>query len=971
MSSSDAPPRRTSRSRASSTVGNTQCVHPSATSVDVNTAISIEDLTQLYGEGRSAARDRFEVHADFVNVSDETLQLLFVSSARDNRSTKETIFPPPTYRRDAKKIRDWFDLGNRQRQTMLAEVDENLEVVPSPTDCTLCWNGNSWEERVVDGGENTGTGPSSVQQHPMADEGRVGCPGVTLDYIQHHHSVSKERAERISLGFKHACRESLTTRARLSHPENNQYHHAPPTIGVLCDGNNTSQEKWTVEEHAHPPEDDNYNHLSIHAMACSKETFVVGDDPAAKPICAGCIAAKKRLFERFDQNVKARETQFKPQTRRIIMEKSGSLQKQHTDYFQRESKKKGQKIARRDTIINNYSEQTGVQIKVNKASDAIFNESVADAVGKYLEKKLSKDSIAELAFRQSVETHRIACDKGAQAVRHSSLMIRLGALTLQSMGLKGGLFDLVAKIAGFPSSRQLRRYTVSNSNDPDGIMHDNCKRARDIFNGMFPDADPDAYERHCALAFDGMKVKARFGVGRNTNEIVGIDNHAFDEDVILRELKELEAEEESTDGDGTKLGIANNFLVFIATTWTSKGKICFLAARYGKKSVTAPFLVRTLRECILALAFYGFIVDTLAGDGASENRATFKLLATISARDILRTIYSEEELKGLPLDFKIGFRHPHRRYRDKVTIVIGGEMPHWVKKFRNAFDNESRTLMFEGKEMALDPIYQVWLVSGDATASGDMRQYHFTHDHYMLNAYLKMRVFLAIQIPSQTTIRMLRVHCEKERPESLAYATLNVSDLDGPSESAVSRDIEDYKPMIKLFEKVDRLVDIVNGQDYKKGKKRDIQLLNHPKHRHIKELFDVLRTFEDWREECGGFNNKFITRQTWEDLVWLVFGYAAHAALYLKEDGSNVMNQGRGGSDCCEHLFGKCRYINSNPTMQQARECASKVSGALGMHSRAFMVDSKGNSGTASTETTAEDLLQPLETTKKRKRTGD
>ena len=97
----------------------------------------------------------------------------------------------------------------------------------------------------------------------------------------------------------------------------------------------------------------------------------------------------------------------------------------------------------------------------------------------------------------------------------------------------------------------------------------------------------------------------------------------------------------------------------------------------------------------------------------------------------------------------------------------------------------------------------------------------------------------------------------------------------------------------------------------------------------------------------------------------------AHAALYLKEDGSNVMNQGRGGSDCCEHLFGKCRYINSNPTMQQARECASKVSGALGMHSRAFMVDSKGNSGTASTETTAEDLLQPLETTKKRKRTGD
>ena len=246
------------------------------------------------------------------------------------------------------------------------------------------------------------------------------------------------------------------------------------------------------------------------------------------------------------------------------------------------------------------------------------------------------------------------------------------------MGHKGGLYDLVAKIAGLPSARNLRRYTVSNSNDEDGIMHSCCSRARSIFNLKNPTASRHDYSRHTIVGLDAMITKGRFGISRNTNELVGIADDAFEDSVVSNELKMLESnDDENVEKEMNLPGTAKHFLVLIATTWSSKGKIQFLAARYGLPSVTAARLARELEKVIVSLAFYGFIVDTVAGDGASENRSTWKTLSTVSARDILVGTFTEEELDGLPLDFKIGFPHPHDEYRNKITIIIGGEMPHW------------------------------------------------------------------------------------------------------------------------------------------------------------------------------------------------------------------------------------------------------------------------------------------------------
>ena len=67
----------------------------------------------------------------------------------------------------------------------------------------------------------------------------------------------------------------------------------------------------------------------------------------------------------------------------------------------------------------------------------------------------------------------------------------------------------------------------------------------------------------------------------------------------------------------------------------------------------------------------------------------------------------------------------------------------------------------------------------------------------------------------------------------------------------------------------------------------------------------------------------------------------------------------------------KCCYINSNPNMQQARECASKVSLDTGMNSEVFRPNNKGNSGTTISETNLSDLMVPLNQVTNKKQRND
>jgi hypothetical protein len=86
--------------------------------------------------------------------------------------------------------------------------------------------------------------------------------------------------------------------------------------------------------------------------------------------------------------------------------------------------------------------------------------------------------------------------------------------------------------------------------------------------------------------------------------------------------------------------------------------------------------------------------------------------------------------------------------------------------------------------------------------------------------------------------------------------------------------ISEFEPMMGIFEEIDCLVDIMNGQNYLSGKNLNVSKINNPQHVHVYELFNMLKLFTEWKDNAGRFSNKFITKQLHEDLVWMIFGLA-------------------------------------------------------------------------------------------------
>jgi hypothetical protein len=422
--------------------------------------------------------------------------------------------------------------------------------------------------------------------------------------------------------------------------------------------------------------------------------------------------------------------------------------------------------------------------------------------------------------------------------------------------------------------------------------------------------------------------------------------------VIRDELQELQKAsktdeqllQETDDSSNSLPQQARHFLVFIATTWSEKLSQEFLVARYGKKSIESDFLVDAVRSIIVDLGLYGFIVDTITGDGASENRKVFKMLATFSARQVFfelngERIWPEDYLDGLPLDFKIAFRHPTPSYNN--LIFIGGEMPHLAKKFRNNMSNKSRKLVFCGKSVNLQKCYVAWQSVGNCNVASlkqgiTLQKWRFTKEHFVLNAYNKMRVYLAVQITSQSMIEMIKEFCQP------------------PNKGVIS----EYEPMIELLNAMDRLIDIMNGKPFNRGKNLNVWAIDSPNDPLIVELFNILRLIEEWKIKAGGFNENFLSKQTYEDLVWCVFGVAGVAGVNLKNDGTLKMHQGRSGSDCFEHFFSKLRGIHPNANLQQCREGASKLSGN-NIRTQAFL--KKGGGNVAGSTTTHQELLTPMQ----------
>ena len=86
---------------------------------------------------------------------------------------------------------------------------------------------------------------------------------------------------------------------------------------------------------------------------------------------------------------------------------------------------------------------------------------------------------------------------------------------------------------------------------------------------------------------------------------------------------------------------------------------------------------------IAGLGKCGFIVNQIMSDRASENRSALKQLGTITAEEEFSYLVAKNVL---PKKLPVAFPHP---LLPNSKIYLGGEMPHWIKKFVNVMENSS------------------------------------------------------------------------------------------------------------------------------------------------------------------------------------------------------------------------------------------------------------------------------------------
>ena len=417
-----------------------------------------------------------------------------------------------------------------------------------------------------------------------------------------------------------------------------------------------------------------------------------------------------------------------------------------------------------------------------------------------------------------------------------------------------------------------------------------------------------------SLKFDACHICDKVRFNPHTNELVGFTHDAFDENVLLRDLRDLncEAEVKSPKSNDFSTKKAKQYILFMVSRWEQKDKpIKRVIARYAVGAgISSAFLLSEIPKIIVALFRYNLIVNNVTGDGASENRSAFKGLATISIDEMFALCgicLSISRKKSFPVSFKIAFRHP---LRPDIIILIGGDMPHLLKKIVNALERsgvkKSTDLHFRGQKLSLKMLQDVWLDGNDMVSIGSLRTNKLTADHFPpKNSYSRMRVHLAVQVVSNTMVSMIGTYC-KDNEERKQF----------------------YEPIKKICTTLDRLVDICNNTSMSSnGVWKGCEPINSPDHRHIGELLDILDIFCEWRNESPE-KIHFIPWQSFEDLVYLIIGIIGVSKLYLKKDKSRILVQRRSGSDDVEHEFAGIRVRNPKPTALDVREISARRTGS-------------------------------------------
>jgi hypothetical protein len=373
--------------------------------------------------------------------------------------------------------------------------------------------------------------------------------------------------------------------------------------------------------------------------------------------------------------------------------------------------------------------------------------------------------------------------------------------------------------------------------------------------------------------------------------------------LIISQAKSLgssEPEQENTKIDKLEDQMGNlteHFLVLKATTVDPEFKCSVTVARCNCASIEPVRLERTFRATITALQMHDVGVCLAVGDGAGENVTFFRNVCTHSIADYIddetRSLFKKRGMEEF-LKKKVAMKCP----LSGEPIFIVEDMPHVVKRIVNALDrssksNEARNLQYgKGQYMNLRIIEQVWELTG-----GKSNQLHctkLTEAHFHKDNFSRMRVYLAVQVQSNSVLQLILKARDDERVKL-------------PFHDAF------YDHIIELTRHVNNLVDIINGRSVEKGK-----MTAHfcpEKASQIQwSLIDILVWFETWKkhnDELKMEKNAFLADETWNGLIRMILGYIGLLGHYVKKSGMTIAPR-KTLSDPCEHFFSKARGMGGS-----------------------------------------------------------
>lgn len=275
-------------------------------------------------------------------------------------------------------------------------------------------------------------------------------------------------------------------------------------------------------------------------------------------------------------------------------------------------------------------------------------------------------------------------------------------------------------------------------------------------------------------------------------------------------------------------------------------------------------------------------IDDSASDTSSSAGGADGQVSSGSSSSAYFKKYKEDEL---PWNLKVALHHPTV---EGVIIYAGGDMPHCVKKNRNSLRNSGieghdRELILHGKPMSLKMLQDIWEFTPDVKDESAIMIFRkLKKEIFDLNASSLLRTPHAMKIFSQTMLSCIKY-----------YQSKNVKAAG-----------DTYDSLIEYITVMDRFIDICNGT-----REKGCELIDSVSHKHVFELFDVVKFHHQWRNEAGLKAHNLLPLSTFQDTVWTAVGIIG-AAKQIR--GDHNMVQLRGGSDICEESFCYKRDKNAN-----------------------------------------------------------